>query len=324
MQPLVSIIIPTYNRAHLLGETLDSVLAQTYKNWECIVVDDDSNDATEELMEFYCERDTRIQYYQRPKDRKKGANACRNYGFNKSKGKFIQWYDSDDILHPQYLEKKISVKTIKSDLIISDTAVVGETNTSILKIFCNETNSERLLIDYATWKVNLNLQAALWSINIVKKYKFDEFLHRGQELEFHFRILSNENVKVFYVNEVLSFIRSHKESISGKFESGSLESIKSELFVRKGIINYFADKGLNQNEKQLILKPVMRTFRLLYKNYSIKFFLNEIKKFNDNDETNFNFILNNWKLILWYYISKLTGRNFRFKYYLDEYLLKFL
>jgi len=55
MPPLVSIIIPTYNRAHLIGETLDSVLAQTYTNWECIVVDDGSSDNTNEVLEASAE-----------------------------------------------------------------------------------------------------------------------------------------------------------------------------------------------------------------------------------------------------------------------------
>ena len=79
MKPLVSIIIPTYNRAHLIAETLDSIIAQTYTNWECIVVDDGSTDPTDELMETYCKKDSRFQYYHRPKNRPKGANACRNY-----------------------------------------------------------------------------------------------------------------------------------------------------------------------------------------------------------------------------------------------------
>ncbi len=62
--PLVSIIIPTYNRAHLIHETLDSVLAQTYTNWECIVVDDGSSDNTEEVLESYINKDFRFQDYQ--------------------------------------------------------------------------------------------------------------------------------------------------------------------------------------------------------------------------------------------------------------------
>ena len=53
MRPFVTIIIPTYNRHQLIGETLDSIMAQTYGNWECIVVDDGSSDYTAELMEFY-------------------------------------------------------------------------------------------------------------------------------------------------------------------------------------------------------------------------------------------------------------------------------
>ena len=76
MIPLVSIIIPTYNRAHVIGETLDSVLLQTYCNWECIVVDDGSSDNTSEILDNYCKKDTRFQYYIRPTNRKKGAGSC--------------------------------------------------------------------------------------------------------------------------------------------------------------------------------------------------------------------------------------------------------
>ena len=97
-QPLVSIIIPTFNRAHLIGETLDSVLAQTYTNWECIVVDDGSTDATGDLMESYVKKDTRFRYHHRPKNRLTGGNAARNYGFELSKGEYLNFFDSDDLM----------------------------------------------------------------------------------------------------------------------------------------------------------------------------------------------------------------------------------
>ena len=61
--PLISIIIPTYNRAHIIGETLDSIIAQTYTNWECIVVDDGSSDNTAEVMAKYIVKDSRFRYY---------------------------------------------------------------------------------------------------------------------------------------------------------------------------------------------------------------------------------------------------------------------
>ena len=65
-QALISIIIPTFNRAHLIGETLDSVLAQTYPNWECIIVDDGSTDTTDEVVGEYVKKDSRFLYHHRP------------------------------------------------------------------------------------------------------------------------------------------------------------------------------------------------------------------------------------------------------------------
>jgi len=104
MQPLVSIIIPTYNRANLIGETLESVLAQTYTNWECIIVDDGSTDNTDEVVVEYVKKDSRFQYYHRSKDIKKGASSCRNIGFELSLGEYIQYLDADDLIHSCKLE----------------------------------------------------------------------------------------------------------------------------------------------------------------------------------------------------------------------------
>ena len=145
--PLVSIIIPTYNRAHLLGETLESVLAQTYENWECLIIDDGSIDATDELMDFYCEKDSRIKYYHRPDIRQKGANACRNYGFEMCKGEFIQWFDSDDIIHADKL--KIQVAALYNNnynYSVCQTLVFSERITNILGLRHNKIISKNPFI----------------------------------------------------------------------------------------------------------------------------------------------------------------------------------
>ncbi|MCB0747424.1 MAG: glycosyltransferase family 2 protein [Ignavibacteriae bacterium] len=113
--PLVSIIIPTFNRVHLIGETLDSILAQTYTNWECIVVDDNSTDDTETLVKGYQSKDSRIQYHKRPSNRLKGANACRNYGFELSQGAYVNWFDSDDLMVNTRLETAVNILENKSN-----------------------------------------------------------------------------------------------------------------------------------------------------------------------------------------------------------------
>ena len=107
LQPLVSIIIPTYNRANLILETLNSVKLQSYQNWECIIVDDGSTDTSEEVITAFCRMDERFKYYKRPENKPKGANSCRNLGFEYSKGDLINWFDSDDVMFEDFLEKKI-------------------------------------------------------------------------------------------------------------------------------------------------------------------------------------------------------------------------
>nr|MBF6607613.1 glycosyltransferase family 2 protein [Flavobacterium sp.] len=109
MSDLVSIIIPTFNRANLLAETLDSIIQQTHTNWECIIVDDGSTDNISDIIEKYVSTDSRFRFYKRPSDRPKGANACRNYGFEMSKGDFINWFDSDDIMSLHHIEEHLRV-----------------------------------------------------------------------------------------------------------------------------------------------------------------------------------------------------------------------
>src|SRR5699024_7007376 len=98
MSALISIIIPTFNRAHLIGETLDSIIAQTYQNWECIVVDDGSTDNTDEVLKAYCEKDPRFVFITKPKQLLPKPSASRNLGIKLSKANFINFLDSDDLM----------------------------------------------------------------------------------------------------------------------------------------------------------------------------------------------------------------------------------
>lgn len=111
ISPLVSIIVPTYNRADILLETIQSIINQTYQNWECIIVDDGSQDNTQEECLKLIEKDKRIYYFKRPENRNAGGNGARNFGFLKSKGEYIKWLDSDDLITNLLLEKEIEAIT---------------------------------------------------------------------------------------------------------------------------------------------------------------------------------------------------------------------
>ena len=103
---LITVIIASHNYAHFIAQTLDSVLAQTYPNWECIVVDDGSTDNTREVVERYAQADQRIQYTWQENQ---GLAAARNGGIAKSSGEYLQFLDADDLIEARKLECQVDI-----------------------------------------------------------------------------------------------------------------------------------------------------------------------------------------------------------------------
>lgn len=101
---LVSIVMPSYNTAKYISESIQSVLNQTYPYWELIIVDDCSNDNTDEVVKEYL-ADSRIRYLKNEKN--SGAAISRNYALREAKGKWIAFLDSDDLWLPEKLKKQI-------------------------------------------------------------------------------------------------------------------------------------------------------------------------------------------------------------------------
>lgn len=101
---LVSIIVPCYMQGAYLNEAVESILQQTYSNWECIIVNDGSTDNSEEIAKKYCQIDDRIRYISQPNQ---GVSNTRNNGIKVSSGKYILPLDADDKIAPTYVEKAV-------------------------------------------------------------------------------------------------------------------------------------------------------------------------------------------------------------------------
>ena len=106
MTDLVSIITPSYNSARFIGESVNSVLEQTYTNWELLIVDDASKDNSRELINNFTEKDNRISSFFL--DKNLGVAAARNIAIEKSKGRYIAFLDSDDIWKKEKLSEQIT------------------------------------------------------------------------------------------------------------------------------------------------------------------------------------------------------------------------
>lgn len=103
---LVSIITPCYNSEKFIAQTIESVLSQTYSNWEMLIVDDCSRDGSAEIIKGFCKRDSRIKYY-RTEYSSGTPTLPRNIAIKEAKGRFISFLDSDDVWLPTKLEEEL-------------------------------------------------------------------------------------------------------------------------------------------------------------------------------------------------------------------------
>jgi glycosyltransferase involved in cell wall biosynthesis len=197
---LISIILPTYNRIRFIPQAIESVLKQTYTNWELIIIDDGSTDGTERIVNEYLNENSRIRYYRQPK---KGASAARNFGLNIAKGSYVTFLDSDDIYHPDKLNVQLykalecnsRIVLCFSDIVENNVVIrtkkpieVDDLKSSLLKKVPNVYAGTPLLFVDSTL-IHQN------------KVRFDESLPAMQDFDFLISLSEYSNYKV--VNEVL-------------------------------------------------------------------------------------------------------------------------
>ena len=188
--PTVSVIIPLYNRLHLVQETLLSIQAQTYPHWEAIVVDDGSTDGSYERVQKIAEENPRIKAYLRSR-LPKGASVCRNVGLQHALGEHIIFLDSDDLLAPTCLEHRVAIMNQHPDL---DFAVfnmllfrrtLDDTNI-VWNIDSEEDDLVRFLRVDAVWQTTCPIYR---KTSVLKIRGFDETLPFWQDFEFHIRAI---------------------------------------------------------------------------------------------------------------------------------------
>lgn len=258
--PLISIIIPTYNRAHIIGETLDSILAQTYIHWECIVVDDGSTDGTEDLMAEYMERDIRFRYYHRPAERPKGPCSCRNYGFEHSKGAYVNFFDSDDLLKPEAYENALTSFKDNTDAVIMN-SVYSDLKTGKLHNI-NKLQSPNLLTDYFIGDITFLVCGPLWKRVFLEQqpYLFDEYIRNIDDWDFNLRMLYANPILTF-LDDIYIYYRMHPNSFSMEVRKLNKIEIVSDFAAR--------DKHLKliSNRKDIDYKKVENFILYRYKRY---------------------------------------------------------
>ncbi len=238
----------TYNRAHLLVEALESIIAQSFKNWECLIIDDGSIDNTTETLRPYLLKDPRFNYYQRTKKHKKGLPGCRNQGLELAKGDYIIFFDDDDIVHPDNL--KICTELLSDKNLYfcrydkkpfggewePDTLKSGSSFTSK---FVDVNDLENIVIG----RLPFASCTVLWKKECFEDNRFKEELLYAEEWECYTRILST-GIKGISIDKVLYYNRKHPNSNTGEFYNNDPARRASNLMAIHLVIDNLSEKGL--------------------------------------------------------------------------------
>ena len=253
--PLISIIIPTFQRSELIIETLNSVQNQSYKNFECLIIDDGSSSNHIEIIQNQIYNDNRFKLIKRPNEYKKGASSCRNYGFMKSQGEYINWLDDDDLFALNKLENQVHFinNNNKVDLITCTWARFKHSNSFKLR---DTSCFEELHSGLEYMKVYGKHKTFLPSHNFMVKRKivlksglWNEALSVNQDGEFFCRILLN-SINVFHTADTYVLYRTPtNQNISG---SGDIKKAKSAVYSWKLIT-----KHLNSNIQDPLIKKYL-------------------------------------------------------------------
>jgi glycosyltransferase involved in cell wall biosynthesis len=131
----VTIVLPSYNRAHYIGLTIESCLAQTYKEFELIIVDDGSKDNSIEVIESYTAKDSRIKLIKNPVNKKLPGTL--NNGFKNANGKYYTWISDDNLFAPNALEKMVKILDNHSDigLVYADYISINDDGKTLARIY---------------------------------------------------------------------------------------------------------------------------------------------------------------------------------------------
>ncbi|TBN03594.1 glycosyltransferase family 2 protein [Hyunsoonleella flava] len=257
---MVSIILPIYNRAHLIEETLNSIKSQIFKDWECIIVDDGSTDTTVKKVNLLIQDDNRFKLFERPNNIAKGPSACRNFGFTKIKGDYLQFFDSDDIMHPDHLNLKIKAIE-KNDVVVCKLrAFSGAFNKSIFSEDDKSSNlvePENLFEAFATGVFPMMMVAPLWKTSSIQSYfPIRDDMHILEDHELYARALFQKK-SLAIINRELIYYRVGEQSSTNSFYSN----------VDYGLTSYFKAKNtvlkLSQSNpvKLSVLKMTLGFFR---------------------------------------------------------------
>lgn len=272
---LISIIVPVYNVEKYLPKCLDSIINQTYKNLEVILINDGSTDKSGEICKKYKDIDNRISVIHKINE---GVSVARNTGINIANGKYVTFIDSDDWIESDYIESALKyLVEYKPDILINNYRRDIEDSFNLTNLAPIVFNKHKALFEMIKGKYfNWSPVAAFYSLSICKINKFATNIHYGEDLLFKYNFIKNSK-NILYVPLSKYYYINRDESACNSY---AVDQKMDDLYVMEYIIKK------ERNEIGDILLENEYLPRLINRSKSLKFC-------DDKRYIELKFILNN-------------------------------
>lgn len=243
--PLVSVLMPAYNREQYIGEAIESIIAQTYQYWELIIVDDGSTDRTAEIVRNYQAQDARIVLHQFPEN--KGIPFARNQCLVLAKGKYLANLDSDDIALPQRLEIQVKFMEENPEIGVCGSSAEGiDKHDKTIRFFNPPKSHNKIVIELLFVGISMINPSIIWRKRLNLYYQ-EKYLV-AQDYDFLIQCLAKK-VNLFNLPETLIKYRLSKSSVS-HIDYDLQRNHAAEILWR--FLNNYCDKPKLKHKKVLI------------------------------------------------------------------------
>ena len=245
-QPLVSIIIPCYNQQEFIDYTLENVCNQTYKNWECIIVNDGSTDDSEEIIKKWLAYDNRMVYH---KKKNGGLSSARNAGLDLAKGEYIQFLDGDDALDADKLKESVNAALQKQmDLVITNFHMFKRDISNLRPVYCKLEEQtfdfENILLEWDS-KFTIPIHCGFFHKSLFKNIRFNEALKAKEDWLMWISVFKLP-VRVYFINLKYAYYRVNLSGMTRDYVLMNQNLIKAYNFIYQELNEEYQLKFFNK------------------------------------------------------------------------------
>ena len=255
----VSIIVPIYNKEKYLEKCLDSILGQTYRDLEIILVDDGSTDNSLAICQHYAEKDPRIKIYHKPNG---GVSSARNLGLEKSTGKYISFVDPDDFIHSEFIER-LEMMLVQSDAEIAYCKMLDVWEGSDVEHIPQITDKVCILdarrYDWFAPAAHKVACGAVYRKSCVKDIRFSDDLYIGEDTLFLAECIKKASKIVRSESELYYYYRNDQSVTLCDYFTGKLTEMMAwerivVLYANESLVQKTAKAGYSQVCRELVVK----------------------------------------------------------------------